>query len=83
MGKLLSGLCQCGAWGVLMSSVASTFLYSVISTQIKTIQNAITHKHKVGGNGSIVIMYTADYAYVTLRRGKGVEGGRRSTWCRG
>ncbi|PVD32839.1 hypothetical protein C0Q70_08286 [Pomacea canaliculata] len=42
VGKILSGLCQCGAWGCFDEfNRIDVSVLSVISTQLKTIQNAL------------------------------------------
>ncbi|BFZ18669.1 hypothetical protein BsWGS_21707 [Bradybaena similaris] len=47
VGKILSGLCQCGAWGCFDEfNRIDVSVLSVISTQLKTIQNALVLKLK-------------------------------------
>jgi len=45
VGKILSGCCQCGAWSCFdeFNRIDASVL-SVISTQLRTIQNALIHK---------------------------------------
>ena len=47
VAKILSGCCQCGAWSCFdeFNRIDASVL-SVISTQLKTIQNALIHKLK-------------------------------------
>ncbi|KAK3083644.1 hypothetical protein FSP39_000711 [Pinctada imbricata] len=47
VGKIYSGLCQCGAWGCFDEfNRIDVSVLSVISTQLKTIQNALILKLK-------------------------------------
>ena len=47
VGKIYSGLCQCGAWGCFDEfNRIDVSVLSVISTQLKTIQNALVLKLK-------------------------------------
>jgi dynein heavy chain len=47
LGKLLCGLCQCGAWGCFDEfNRLNTSVLSVISTQLQGIRSALLHKLK-------------------------------------
>jgi len=62
VGKILSGCCQCGAWSCFdeFNRIDASVL-SVISTQLRTIQNALIHKLNrflVGHMDTVAICFT-------------------------
>jgi dynein heavy chain len=47
LGKILCGLCQCGAWGCFDEfNRLNVSVLSVISTQLQAIRSALMHKLK-------------------------------------
>ncbi|CAH1233746.1 DNAH10 [Branchiostoma lanceolatum] len=71
VGKIFSGLAQCGAWGCFDEfNRIDVSVLSVISSQIKTIQNALIHKLKrFQFEGSEIAMDDRMGIFITMNPG--------------
>ena len=71
IGKIFSGLCQCGAWGCFDEfNRIDVSVLSVISSQIKTIQNALIMKlDRFQFEGTEIAMDGRMGIYITMNPG--------------